>query len=180
MLISDLWPCLPSSLIPLGFPNEKMYAFLFSLMYATCLAHLILLDVISWIIFCKDYKLWSFLLGGFLQYPLNSAPVSPNIFLTFYTPMAVSKMIAVFSVCHRAVWLLFTSVVLLSQIALLVTSYQTAWRYMPEGSHFNESTIFSRLETHIFWFLIVPRMPINLELVSFTGGSSQQVTVLQA
>jgi hypothetical protein len=59
--------------------------------------------------------------------------------------MAVTKMIAVFSV-----WLLFTSVLLLSQVALLVTSYETAWHYMPEGSHFNESTIFTRLETHIF------------------------------
>jgi hypothetical protein len=64
--------------------------------------------------------------------------------------MAVTKMIIVFSVCHRAVWLLFTSVVLLYQVASLVTSYQTEWRYMPEGSHSNGSTIFTRLETHIF------------------------------
>jgi len=64
--------------------------------------------------------------------------------------MAVTKIIAVFSVCHHAVCLLFISVVLLSQVALLVTSYQTAWRYMPEGSHSNGSTIFTRLETHIF------------------------------
>ena len=162
MFISDLWSCLPSSLVPLGFPNEKMHAFLFSLMYATCLAHLILLDVISWIIFCKGYKLWGSLLGGFLHCPLTSAPVSPNIFLTFYIPPAVTKMIAIFSVCHRAVWLLFTSVVLLSHVTSLVTSYQTAWRYMPEGSHPNGSTIFARLETHIFWFLVVPKMPINL------------------
>jgi len=38
------------------FFKQKNYAFLFSLMFATCLAHLILLDVISWIIFCKGFK----------------------------------------------------------------------------------------------------------------------------
>ena len=59
------------------------------------------------------------------------------------------KVIAVFSVCHHAVWLLFTSVALPSQVAS-VTSYQTAWCYMPEGGHSNGSTIFTRLETHIF------------------------------
>jgi len=42
-----------------------------------------------------------------------------------------------------------TTVVLPSQVAS-VTSYQTAWHYMPEGSHSNGSTIFTRLVTHIF------------------------------
>jgi hypothetical protein len=35
-----------------------LYAFLISLMRTTCLAHFILLDLITLIIFCVEYKLW--------------------------------------------------------------------------------------------------------------------------
>jgi hypothetical protein len=75
--------------------------------------------------------------------------------------MAVTKMIAVFSVCHRAVWLLFTSVVLLSQVALLVTSYETAWPYMPEGSHFNKVPFLLDWKLTFSDFSLSPKCPLT-------------------
>jgi hypothetical protein len=44
----------------------------FSTMCATCPAHFILLDSIILII-DEDYKLWSFSLGIFLQFPITSS-----------------------------------------------------------------------------------------------------------
>jgi hypothetical protein len=43
-------PGLPSGLVPSGFPTNILYAFLVSLIRATCHAHLILLDLIILII----------------------------------------------------------------------------------------------------------------------------------
>ena len=45
----------PSS--PSGFPTKTFYAFLFPT-HATCCAHLILLDVIIWILLDVEYKSW--------------------------------------------------------------------------------------------------------------------------
>jgi hypothetical protein len=47
---------LPSGLIPSGFLTNNLYAFLFSRISATCLAHLILLDLIIQIILGEEYK----------------------------------------------------------------------------------------------------------------------------
>ena len=54
-------PSLPSDLFLSGFPTKKknLHASLFSVIRATCPAHLVLLDLTTWIISVNGYKSWS-------------------------------------------------------------------------------------------------------------------------
>jgi hypothetical protein len=70
---------LPSGLFPSDFPTNNLYTFLFSLIRATCSAHLILLDFI--ILLGEEYKLCSYSLCSFLHPPVTSSRFGPIILL---------------------------------------------------------------------------------------------------
>jgi hypothetical protein len=53
---THLDPDLPSGLLPSSFPINNLYTFIFTLIRAICLAHLILLDFIILIILGEEHK----------------------------------------------------------------------------------------------------------------------------
>ena len=75
-----IWVFQVVSLSPLGFPAKILYAPLHSPMCATCPAHLILLDMITWIILGKDRSL-STSLFSFLHSPFTLSHLDPHILL---------------------------------------------------------------------------------------------------
>ena len=81
ILHSNLRLNLPSVLFPSGFPAKTICTPLLFPIHTTCLAHLILLDVIAQIVFCEKYGLWCQSLCAFLHFPVTSSLLGPNIFL---------------------------------------------------------------------------------------------------
>ena len=68
ILLSHLRLVIGSYLFSLGFPNKILYAFILSSVRATCTAHRILIDLITWIIIIIIIS-WSSLLYSLLQFP---------------------------------------------------------------------------------------------------------------
>jgi len=72
---------LPSGLFPLGFPTKPLYMPLPYPICATCPAHLIILNFITWTIFGEQYRPLSSSLDSFLHSPVTSPLLGPNILL---------------------------------------------------------------------------------------------------
>ena len=71
---------LPSCLFLSSFPTKTLYAFLLSTIRATCLANLILLDLITRITFGEQFRSQIPPLCSVLHSPVTSSLLGPNIF----------------------------------------------------------------------------------------------------
>ena len=67
---------------PSGFPTKILYVFLFFPTSATCPAHLILIDLISWKIFSEEHISGSASLCNFLQSPVTPSLLGMKVFLS--------------------------------------------------------------------------------------------------
>jgi hypothetical protein len=78
-------PSLPVSLVTLGFPTS-CYACLLVHMHATCTAHLILLDLITWTVFDEQQKLWNSSIVNFLCPPVIS------LYVCYLMTLSIAKI----------------------------------------------------------------------------------------
>jgi len=83
ILSSYLLLGLPTSLFLSGSPTKILYALIVCTLHATCLAHLVLFDLITLIIYVEAYKLRSSSLCSLLQPPATSSLLGPDILLSW-------------------------------------------------------------------------------------------------
>jgi hypothetical protein len=94
---SHLRQGLPSGLFPSGFPTKPLYTPLYSSICATCPAHLILLYLITRKILGEQYRSLNSSLCSFIQSPVTSSLLVPNILLKtlFSDPLSLRSSLNV-------------------------------------------------------------------------------------
>jgi len=92
ILSSHLCLGLPSGLFPADFPTKTLYTPLIYLIRATCPAHLILLDFITWTTLGEQYRSLSSSLYRFFHSPIISSLLGPNILFYILFSKALSLL----------------------------------------------------------------------------------------
>ena len=82
ILSSHLCLGLPSGLFPSGFPTKTLCTPLFSPICTTCLAHLNILDFITWTIMGQEYRSVRSSLCSFLHSPVPSSLLDPSVIIS--------------------------------------------------------------------------------------------------
>jgi hypothetical protein len=75
-------PNLPSCLFISGLPTKTLYAPLLSQIRAVCSTHLIILDLITWMIFGEQYRAYGCSLCSLLHSPVTLSLLDQSIFLS--------------------------------------------------------------------------------------------------
>jgi hypothetical protein len=96
ILSSHLRLGLSNGLFPSGFPTNTLCTLpLFSIIRATCPAHLILLVLTTRTILGKEYRLFSCSLCNFLHSPVTSSLLGPNTLLLFSNTLSLRSSLNV-------------------------------------------------------------------------------------
>ena len=122
---------LPSGLIPSTFPTKNLYTTLFYPIRATCLAHLILLDLITRTIFSEQYRSRSFSLCNFLHFPCHLVPLRPKY--SHRHPISKHPYPTFLPQCERPSFTPIQNIYLSLNLLLLVLSTLTLSMFL---SHF--------------------------------------------
>ena len=96
ILPTHLRLCLPSGLFPSGFPTKILSRTLLFPIRATCPAHFILLDWITWKILGEVYRSLSSSLCSFLLSRVTSSLFGPNILLGTLFLNTLSKFVDIY------------------------------------------------------------------------------------
>ena len=98
---------LPSSIFLSGFPTRTPYVFLPSPIRATCSAHLILLNLMTLIMFCEEYKSWSSSLCNFLHFSVNSSHLFQIYSWIPYSRISLSYILFLMCfLCNCCLWII--------------------------------------------------------------------------